>query len=225
MARCNPRRPSSGGRGVEDVAPYGLCVRVGVSMKPPLSDIRAGLDAPVRRGRLYPRRPRCARWRPPPSVCDFAGTARAPFQTGVRGGPSSKAGRAWKPAPTVGGDGFSVKSTSSVIRRKGRRGRRPIRWLRAGKFQRRRGAGGVKNPPVRKPVDFFAKTGRLLRRALRLLSVLAGLVRHAAAGLAGALAGGLALAAAAVLGAGAEIAGLKSLYPFHLKYTPILELQ
>ena len=87
------------------------------------------------------------------------------------------------------------------------------------------GAGGVKNPPVRKPVDFFAKTGRLLRRALRLLSVLAGLVRHAAAGLAGALAGGLALAAAAVLGAGAEIAGIKSLYPFHLKNTPILELQ
>ena len=57
------------------------------------------------------------------------------------------------------------------------------------------------------------------------LSLFARLVGNAAAGLAGALAGGLALAAAAVLGAGAEIAGLKSLYPFHLKYTPILELQ
>ena len=127
-------------------------------------------------------------------------------------------------------ESFRIVITPSVIQRKGRRGRRPLRWLRVGRFQRSReaggcGAGGVKNPPVRKPVDFFAKTGRLLRRALRLLSVLAGLVRHAAAGLAGALAGGLALAAAAVLGAGAEIAGLKSLYPFHLKYTPILELQ
>ena len=83
-----------------------------------------------------------------------------------------------------------------------------------------RGAGGgVKNPPVRKPVDFFAKTGRLLRRALRLLSVLAGLVRHAAAGLAGALAGGLALAAAAVPGAGAEITGLEGLYSLHVLHS------
>ena len=72
---------------------------------------------------------------------------------------------------------------------------------------------------------FLCENGAPAQMDLRLLSVLAGLVRHAAAGLAGALAGGLALAAAAVLGAGAEIAGLKSLYPFHLKNTPILELQ
>ena len=72
---------------------------------------------------------------------------------------------------------------------------------------------------------FLCENGAPAQMDLRLPSVLAGLVRHAAAGLAGALAGGLALAAAAVLGAGAEIAGLKSLYPFHLKNTPILELQ
>ena len=39
----DPRRPSSGARGVEDAAPYGGCVWVGVSIKPPLS---------VRRGRV-----------------------------------------------------------------------------------------------------------------------------------------------------------------------------
>ena len=55
------RRPSSGGRGVEDAAPYGLCVWVGVSIKPPLPVRRAALDAPVRRDRLRPRLMRCAR--------------------------------------------------------------------------------------------------------------------------------------------------------------------
>ena len=35
-------------------------------------------------------------------------------------------------------ESISVKPTSSVIRRKGRRGRRPLRWLRVGMFQRSR---------------------------------------------------------------------------------------
>ena len=61
LARCNPRRPSSGGRGVEDAAPYGLCVRVGVSIKPPLPVRRAALDAIVPHGRLRPRFPRRTR--------------------------------------------------------------------------------------------------------------------------------------------------------------------
>ena len=49
------------------------------------------------------------------------------------------------------------------------------------------------------------------------LLVLALLIGHAAAGLAGGLARGLALAAAAVLGALTEVAGLKSLDSFHNK--------
>ena len=51
--------------------------------------------------------------------------------------------------------------------------------------------------------------------------VLALLVGNAAAGLAGGLAGSLALAAAAVLGALAQVAGLKSLDSFH-NYISIL---
>ena len=57
--------------------------------------------------------------------------------------------------------------------------------------------------------------GRRRRIQRALLFLLAGLVGDAAAGLAGRLAGGLALAAAAVLDAGAEIAGLKGLDPLH----------
>ena len=40
--------------------------------------------------------------------------------------------------PTARNVTFSNKSTPSVIRRKGRRGRRPLRWLRVGMFQRSR---------------------------------------------------------------------------------------
>ena len=83
------------------------------------------------------------------------------------------------------------------------------------------------DPPVRKLVDYFARSEAQSHRVatggaeLWLcdkrsgLLVLAGLVGDAAAGLAGALAGGLALAAAALDCALAEVAGLKSLYPFH----------
>ena len=53
---------------------------------------------------------------------------------------------------------------------------------------------------------------------LAFLGALALLVCNAAAGLAGRLAGGLALAAAAVLGAFAQVAGLKGLDVFH-KFT------
>ena len=50
---------------------------------------------------------------------------------------------------------------------------------------------------------------------LAFLGALALLVCNTAAGLAGRLAGGLALAAAAVLGAFAQVAGLKGLDVFH----------
>ena len=40
VSACKRRRPVSGGRGVEDAAPYGVCVWVGVSIKPPLDAIR-----------------------------------------------------------------------------------------------------------------------------------------------------------------------------------------
>ena len=36
------------------------------------------------------------------------------------------------------GESFRIEIRSSVIRRKGRRGRRPLRWLRVGTFQRSR---------------------------------------------------------------------------------------
>ena len=39
--------------------------------------------------------------RPPPNASNPAGAARAPFYAGVRSCPSSHAGRAWKPSPTV----------------------------------------------------------------------------------------------------------------------------
>ena len=78
--------------------------------------------------------------------------------------PTTQAGRAWKPAPTRRGkvgawnrrsrstdggaprtvrpttceESFRVANTLSVIRRKGRRGRRPLRWLRVVTFQRSR---------------------------------------------------------------------------------------
>ena len=80
-------------------------VRGGVLDAPRLRDCRGGLGADVGRGRLRRRLIRRAQWHPPPNVSYPAGTARAPF--GRRAGP-----------------------TSSVIRRKGRRGRRPLRWLR-----------------------------------------------------------------------------------------------
>ena len=40
--------------------------------------------------------------------------------------------------PTTRIVAFSNKPTPSVIQRKGRRGRRPLRWLRVGRFQRSR---------------------------------------------------------------------------------------
>ena len=92
-------------------------VRGGVLDAPRSRDRRGGLVADVRHGRLHPRHPRCVCLRPPPNVCYFAGAARAPF-------------------------GRSVGPPSSVIRRKGRRGRCPLRWLRVGTFQRSREVGG-----------------------------------------------------------------------------------
>ena len=54
------RRPSSGGRGVGDAAPYGLCVWVGVSINHSCPPSGAELDAAGRRDQLHPRLPRCA---------------------------------------------------------------------------------------------------------------------------------------------------------------------
>ena len=58
-------------------------------------------------------------------------------------------------------------------------------------------------------------SGGILVQLLAFLSALALLVGNAAAGLAGRLARGLALAAAAVLRAGAKVAGLYGDYVFH----------
>ena len=102
-------------------------VRGGVLDAPQSRDCRGALGAPARHDRPHPRHPRCARLCPPPSVSNPAGAARAPFYTGVRGCPSSQAGRAWKPSPTVHWGCVSVQTASSSVRRKGRRGRRPLR--------------------------------------------------------------------------------------------------
>ena len=79
VSATNPCHPSTEGRGVGDAAPYGVCVGVGVSIMPPLAAIRAGLCAPVRPDRLYPRHLRCVRLPPPPNASNPAGAARAPF--------------------------------------------------------------------------------------------------------------------------------------------------
>ena len=102
--------PPSDVRGVEDAAPYGGCVRIGISIKPSLSARRGWLVADVRRDQPHPRLIRRARLRPPPHVSYPAGVARAPL---VR----------------------RARPASSLIRRKGRRGRRPLRRLRAGRYQ------------------------------------------------------------------------------------------
>ena len=65
-----------------------------------------------------------------------------------------------------------------------------------------------------------AQSGGILFKNKLLILVLALLVGDAAAGLAGRLAGGLALAAAAVLGALAQIAGLDGLNMLHGKIPP-----
>ena len=73
--------------------------RAGVEARP-----YGGVGADGRRDRLHPRFLRCASLCPQPNVCNFAGAARAPFCTGVRRFPFTNVGRAWKPAPTVGGE-------------------------------------------------------------------------------------------------------------------------
>ena len=80
-------------------------VRGGVLDAPPLRDCRGGVVADGRRDQLHPCLPQRTRLRPSPHVLYPAGTARAPLAR--RAGP-----------------------TSSVIRRKGRRGRRLLRWVR-----------------------------------------------------------------------------------------------
>ena len=52
--------------------------------------------------------------------------------------------------PTTCGERFRIANTSSVIQRKGRRGRRPLRWLRVGRCQRSRKVQFIT------PVTFYA---------------------------------------------------------------------
>ena len=93
------RRDSSPFRGAEGWAEVcGVCasvyhdadtrvsltpVRGGVPDAPRSRNCRAALGAPARLDHSHPRHPRRARLRPPPNVCNFAGTARAPFHTGA----------------------------------------------------------------------------------------------------------------------------------------------
>ena len=96
-----------------------LPVRGGVLDAPRSCDRRGGVGADGRRDRWHPRYPRHTRLRSPLHVSYPAGTARAPL--------ARRAG-----------------STSSVIRRKGRRGRRPLRVVRAGRCQHKT---AVARPP------------------------------------------------------------------------------
>ena len=77
-------------------------VRGGVLDAPRSCDRRAALDAPVRRGRLHLCLLRCTRLCPHPNVCDFAGTARAPF-VGVGNHICCRTSRSVCLAPTVRG--------------------------------------------------------------------------------------------------------------------------
>ena len=121
------RRPSTNARGVEDAAPYGVCVWVGISIKPPLSAIRGGVGADVWRGRLHPRLPRRVR---------LASTAPRIISRGRRprtisnGRPtlSVDRGREGVEALPYGVWGMCQRRTG-VVRHpaSGRRGRRPLR--------------------------------------------------------------------------------------------------
>ena len=86
-------------------------VRGGVPDAPRWCDRRGGFTASVRPARQHARLIRRARLRPPPHVCNPAGTARAPFVRANRGSYSTQAGRAWKPSPTVDWVGISAKPT------------------------------------------------------------------------------------------------------------------
>ena len=73
-----------------------------------------------------------------------AGQRRAGAEVGCRAAPAFSVDRRRRTgdgAPYGVWEGVSVKPALSVIRRKGRRGRRPLRWLRVGMFQRSREAG------------------------------------------------------------------------------------
>ena len=96
-----------------------LPVRGGVLDAPRSCDRRGGVGADGRRDRWHPRYPRHTRLRSPLHVSYPAGTARTPL--------ARRAG-----------------STSSDIRRKGRRGRRPLRVVRAGRCQHKT---AVARPP------------------------------------------------------------------------------
>ena len=64
--------------------------------------------------------------------------------------PSTDGGAPRTVRPTMCGESISVKPTLSVIQRKGRRGRRPLRWLRVGRCQRSRKVQFIT------PVTFYA---------------------------------------------------------------------
>ena len=101
----------------------------------PRCTVAAGLPSWVRRTR--PARPTAPASSTVHPLCVHNPTYEIPraqpahhFIRAHRGGPLSQAGRAWKPSPTVRVE-WCQRATGVVCRPKaGRRGRRPLRWLR-----------------------------------------------------------------------------------------------
>ena len=97
-------------------------VRGGVFDAPRSRDCRGGLVADVRRGRLYPRFPRCGNLVSTSPRIQSRGHSPRTIGAGAEVG--------WR-----------VQPTSSDIRRKGRRGRRPLRWVHVGRCQHNAAVG------------------------------------------------------------------------------------
>ena len=153
VSACNRRRPSSGGRGVGDAAPYGLCVWVGVSINHSCPPSGAELDVAGRRDQLHPRLPRCACLASIAQRMRFRGHSPRTFDTGApgvvlpptpggRGSPPLRVVRNAQKGPVCGPVLFALKcprafqavfftSTAHPKRRGWRLGRRRRRlWRR-----------------------------------------------------------------------------------------------
>ena len=107
-------------------------------------------------------------WKPAPTVCGrwAHGIPRSPMsnaetdvarETGVDGRPTD--GAPGTVRPTTCGECFRIANTSSVIRRKGRRGRRPLRGVRVGMFLRSREVGGLSGYSFHARCVIFRKAG------------------------------------------------------------------
>ena len=112
------RKPRPGGRGSLPLRDAGRWVRRG--------------DHSTDAGRGGWHADYSAARRPTAGECG-GGVARG---TGVAGHPTNGAPGTVRPTTRI--VAFSNKPTPSVIQRKGRRGRRPLRWSRVGRFQRSR---------------------------------------------------------------------------------------